>query len=145
MDMNALMSPPARDQHFLETKLQADFADKPQRLHEGLGALASVTDGLARLAALGYRYQLVETSGTHEPPKPQEYPKMLYRDMAPKELTVEDEVAEAEARDQGYHGMNEVQAQTQDPAKPATQTDPPTAKPATLAGAASASGTLGKP
>lgn len=99
------MSPQPRDQHFLEAKINQDLASQPQRQALGQHALAAVLDGLGKLAALGYKYELVETSGVHQPPKPQEYPKMLYLAGKP-EITVEDEVGEAEARDRGYDDLH---------------------------------------
>lgn len=90
-------------------KLSLELASEPQRQHKALAAVDSIASGIAELSGLGYRLAAVEEFGEHVAPKPQEFPKMLYNPGAvPKEVTVEDELAEADARKSGYRGLNEA-------------------------------------
>lgn len=91
------------DLNELKNKVSLDFAAEPQKEAKGQQAVASIQAGISELSALGYRYALVEEFGTHEAPVPQEYPKMLYRvGQYPTELTVGNEMEEAEAAKDGY-------------------------------------------
>lgn len=112
-------------------KLSLDLMAEPQKQAKAKAAVASLSAGISELSALGYRLAVVEEFGTHEAPTPDEFPKMLYRKGEyPTEVTVEDEVAEAEARAKGYAGMNEVPKPKVEAPAPAPQVAKPAPGPA---------------
>lgn len=114
----------------LKDRVNLELAASPQRLAKAVAGIDSIGAGIAELAALGYQLTVVEQVGQHAP-VPDEFPKMLYRrDPYPFELTVDDEVAEADARKDGYTGRNDpapvasIAAQTVRNSKPALVESP---------------------
>lgn len=92
----------------LEARTKLDKSQTPQRdakIQNGIGAIRA---GIAELAAAGYQFACVPLHGTHKPPEPEQYPKMLYgeRSGKPATLVVENEDEEAEARSTGWGDLN---------------------------------------
>lgn len=102
-------------------RLTLELSTQPQKQAKALAAVDSLSAGIAELASLGYRVAAVDEFTTHEPPRPEEFPKMLYcAGKVPPEVTVEDEAGEAEARKNDYRGLNEALA----PLQPAVDSNP---------------------
>lgn len=86
-----------------KSNISLELAAEPQKQAKADAAFDGLRAGIAELAALGYRFAVVEEFGSHEPQVPDEFPKMLYRRGAyPTEITVDDEVGEEKARADGY-------------------------------------------
>lgn len=100
----------------LKDRLTTELAMEPQRQALATGAVDSVVAGIAELAKLGYRFTLVPSEHPAVEAQVEEYPKMLYRNQVPTELTVDSEEAETEARADGYRALNEAVKPVPEPA-----------------------------
>lgn len=90
----------------LNETLQDHFLAEPQKAYLAKGAVASIQAGLETLASLGFRYDLAPVdhqSGVEE------FPKMLYHDGAPFEMTVETKDAEDKALTEGWRAAQVAQ------------------------------------